>query len=259
MEDSARLRYSRHLLLPSWDEHTQQRLLGSHVLIVGLGGLGSPAALYLAAAGIGQLTLCDPDEVELTNLQRQIALSHADIGQYKVVATAQRLSQLNPTLQLHLRPESLTQDNASTLLDGIDLVLDCSDNFATRFLLNTLCYGRRIPLVSGAVIRFRGQLTTFDFRHPGSPCYACLFPPEVLQEEEERCALMGVFSPLAGLIGTWQAGEAIKLLGEFGTSLVGRLWLLDGETSMCRELVLHRDPGCSVCGVVDQEGCQVLE
>lgn len=248
MDDRERLRYSRHLLLSGWDEVTQERLLASHVLVVGVGGLGSPASLYLAASGVGTLTLCDPDEVELTNLQRQIALSHADIGHSKVSATAARLHQINPTLCLHSRHGRLTPENANDWLAGVDLVLDCSDSFSTRFLINGLCRERRVPLVSGAVIRFSGQLTTFDFRQADSPCYACLYPPQSLTEEGERCALMGVFSPLAGMVGAWQAGEALKLLGGFGTPLVGRLWLMEGETSQSRILTLRRDPHCPVCG-----------
>lgn len=251
MEDDERLRYSRHLLLPAWDEAAQERLQGAHVLLVGLGGLGSPAALYLAAAGIGTLTLCDHDTVELTNLQRQIALSQQDIGRKKVAATAQRLHQLNPGVKLRMRTEKFGGDGHREDA-SVDLVLDCSDDFSTRFAINRWCHERHIPLVSGAVIRFNAQLTVFDFRRADTPCYACLYPPESSIEEEERCALMGVFAPLAGLLGTWQAGEAIKLLTGVGTPLVGRLLLVEGEQSHFRTLTLLRDPYCSVCGSVHQ-------
>ncbi len=247
MNDQALLRYSRHLLLPDWSEAVQDRLGAAHVLVVGAGGLGSPASLYLAAAGVGQLTLCDHDQVDLSNLQRQIALASADVGRLKVAATAQRLHQINPEVRLHTVPRRLTEAEEG-LLEGVDVVLDASDDFATRFLLNRLCLQRRLPLVSAAVIRYKAQLTVFDFRQQMTPCYACLYAPDSV-EEAERCALMGVFAPLAGVVGSWQAGEALKILAGVGTPLVGRLLLIDGSDSSTRTLTLLRDPDCPVCGL----------
>ncbi|QKE42032.1 MAG: HesA/MoeB/ThiF family protein [Ferrovum myxofaciens] len=248
MEDSALLRYSRHLLLEPWGAETQERLTRAHVLIVGVGGLGSPASLYLAAAGVGTLTLCDGDVVDLTNLQRQIALASSDVGRLKVKATAERLQQLNPTIDVRVDPRKVAPEAWGDRLGGVDLVLDCCDDFATRFALNRACQEHGIPLVSGAVIRFSAQISVFDFRQKDTPCYACLYPPESWLEEEERCALLGVFSPLAGTTGTLQAGEAIKVLTGVGNPLVGRVLLLDGLSSEFRTVRLLRDPLCSVCG-----------
>ncbi|NDU89943.1 MAG: HesA/MoeB/ThiF family protein [Ferrovum sp.] len=250
MEDSALLRYSRHLLLEPWGTEAQERVNRAHVLIVGVGGLGSPAALYLAAAGVGTLTLCDGDVVDLTNLQRQIALSSSDVGRLKVSATAERLQQLNPTIHIHTDPRRVAPEAWRERLGGVDLVLDCCDDFATRFALNQACRECGIPLVSGAVIRFSAQISVFDFRRKDTPCYACLYPPESRtdEEEEERCALLGVFAPLAGTTGTLQAGEVLKVLSGVGDPLVGRVLLLDGLSGEFRTVRLLRDPCCPVCG-----------
>ncbi len=246
MDDAELLRYSRHILLDAWGEQAQQRVRASHALLIGAGGLGSPAALYLAASGVGQLSLVDADEVDLTNLQRQIALRQADISLNKAQATARTLAALNPLVRLHTHPLRATAHNLPGLLQGVDVVLDCTDNFATRHLLNRACVAQRIPLVSGAAIRFDAQITVFDARQASSPCYACLYP-EHSQDEEERCALMGVFSPLVGIVGATQAAEALKLLAGVGTSLMGRLLVLEALSMQWHSLRLPRDPHCPVC------------
>ncbi len=246
MDDTELLRYSRHILLDAWGVEAQQRVRASHALLIGAGGLGSPAALYLAASGVGQLSLVDADEVDLTNLQRQIALRQADLSHNKAQATARTLAALNPLVQLHVHPQRATAQNLPDLLQGVDIVLDCTDNFATRHLINRACVARQIPLVSGAAIRFDAQITVFDARQAHSPCYACLYP-EQAQEEEERCAVMGVFSPLVGIVGATQAAEALKLLAGVGTALVGRVLLLEALSMQWHALRLKRDPHCPVC------------
>ncbi len=246
MTDDQLLRYSRHILLPEIGVEGQEALLAARVLVVGAGGLGSPAAMYLAAAGVGTLVLCDHDTVDLTNLQRQILHSAENVGRPKVESGRETLLRLNPeahveTFALRLEAEALDDQVALA-----DIVLDCSDNFATRHAINRACVRHRRPLVSGAAIRFDGQVSVFDLRRTESPCYHCLFP-EGQDIEEVRCAVMGVFAPLTGIIGATQAAEALKLIVGCGTSLDGRLLLLDGLAMEWRSIVLGRDPACTVC------------
>jgi adenylyltransferase/sulfurtransferase len=246
-DDSALLRYSRHILLEAIGIEGQEAIASARVLVVGAGGLGSPACLYLAAAGVGELLICDHDQVDLTNLQRQIALSAADIGRLKVDATHDRLATLNPLCQVTPVPRKVDAVSLSALLPGVAVVLDCSDNFATRHAVNAACVAARVPLVSGAAIRFDGQLVVFDARHPESPCYECLFPA-VDGAEEVRCAEMGVFSPLTGIIGALQAAEALKVVTRIGTAGVGRLVLFDALSLGWHDIQVPRDPDCRVCG-----------
>jgi molybdopterin/thiamine biosynthesis adenylyltransferase len=249
MNDAQLLRYSRHILLPQIGIEGQEALLGAQALVVGAGGLGSPAALYLAAAGIGTLVLCDADSVDLTNLQRQILHHTPSVGRAKVASGKDTLTLINPDCRI----VPLEQRLAGTALDeqvaAADVVLDCSDNFATRHAINRACVRHRKALVSGAAIRFDGQLSVFDMRHGDSPCYHCLFP-ETDDGEEVRCAVMGVFAPLAGIIGAAQAAEALRLLIGCGVSLQGRLLLLDCLTMEWRSVALSKDPACTVCGAV---------
>lgn len=247
MTDEQLLRYSRHILLPEIGVEGQQRLTESHALIVGAGGLGSPAAIYLAAAGVGKITLCDFDTVDLTNLQRQIVHRTRSVGQLKVASARSTLNELNPEVAVETVTERLDLAALEARVAGCGVVLDCTDNFATRHAINRACVGHRVPLVSGAAIRFDGQVTVFDLRQPESPCYACLFAEDA-QSEEMRCAVMGVFAPLTGIIGTVQAAEALKLLCGAGTTLNGRLLVLDALAMEWRTLKLARDPGCAVCG-----------
>ncbi len=247
MNDDQLLRYSRHILLPEIDVEGQQALLDARALIVGAGGLGSPAAMYLAAAGVGTLALADHDTVDLTNLQRQIMHSADMVGLPKVASARATLHRLNPQtrlepIQARLEGEALEADVARS-----DVVLDCTDNFATRHAINRACVKHRKPLVSGAAIRFDGQVSVFDLRKPGSGCYHCLFP-EGEDIEEVRCAVMGVFAPIVGIIGTIQAAEALKVIIGCGHTLDGRLLLLDGLSMEWRSVALGRDPGCPVCG-----------
>ncbi len=246
MTDDQLLRYSRHILLPEIGVEGQTAILAARVLVVGAGGLGSPAAMYLAAAGVGSLVLCDGDTVDLTNLQRQILHSAANVGRFKVESGRETLLRLNPevhveTLALRLEAAALAEQ-----IEMADVVLDCSDNFATRHAINRACVQYRKPLVSGAAIRFDGQVSVFDLRQAGSPCYHCLFP-EGQDLEEVRCAVMGVFAPLTGIIGATQAAEALKLVVGCGMSLDGRLLLLDGLAMEWRSIALGRDPACGVC------------
>ncbi len=247
MNDDQLLRYSRHILLPEIGVEGQEAILGARVLVVGAGGLGSPAAMYLAAAGVGTLVLCDGDNVDLTNLQRQILHSADGVGRPKVESGRDTLLRLNPearveALALRLEGAALEEQVAAA-----DVVLDCSDNFATRHAVNRACVRFGKPLVSGAAIRFDGQVSVFDLRQADSPCYHCLFP-EGEDIEEVRCAVMGVFAPLTGIIGATQAAEALKLLVGCGVSLDGRLLLLDGLAMEWRSVALSRDPACPVCG-----------
>ena len=246
-DDPALLRYSRHILLDEIGIEGQEAIARGRVLLVGAGGLGSPAALYLAAAGVGTLHLCDDDHVDLTNLQRQVALLTSDIGRPKVEATRDHLLALNPLVQVQVHRQRVDQAALQVLLPQVDVVLDCSDNFATRHAVNAACVQQRVPLVSGAAIRFDGQLAVFDARRADSPCYACLFPATA-GADELRCAEMGVFAPLTGIVGAVQAAEALKLLAGLGESLAGRLQLLDARSMRWHELRVPRDPGCAVCG-----------
>ncbi len=246
LSDNELLRYSRQILLSQIDVAGQLRLKNSRVLIVGLGGLGSPVALYLAAAGVGELHLADFDTVDLTNLQRQIIHDSDSLGLSKVGSAAKRLCALNPEVAVQLYPAGLDADSLGAAVSAVDLVLDCSDNFGTREAVNAACVELGKPLVSGAAIRLEGQLAVFDPRRVDSPCYHCLYGHG--SEAELTCSEAGVVGPLVGLVGSLQALEALKLLAGFGEPLVGRLLLIDAVGSRFRELRVKRDPACSVCG-----------
>lgn len=247
MDDSQLLRYSRHLLLNEIGVEGQERIMRSRALVIGVGGLGSPVALYLATAGVGHLTLVDHDHVDLTNLQRQIAHTQDRIGQPKVESARQALLAINPELGITTLAERADAQRLDALVADADVVLDCSDNFTTRQALNAACVHHRVPLVSGAAIRFDGQLAVYDPRRPDSPCYACVFPPDT-DFEETRCATMGVFAPLVGIIGSMQAAEALKLISGAGEPAVGRLLMLDGRSMSWSDIRLPRNPSCPVCG-----------
>lgn len=246
MDDAALLRYSRHVLLDEIGIDGQRRIAESCVLIVGVGGLGSPVALYLASAGVERLTLCDADSVDLTNLQRQILFDTGSIGQPKVKAAAARLAAINAEVRVETVLRRVGFDDLLRLAEEHDIVIDCSDNFATRHAVNRACVEARKPLVSGAAIRFDGQVAVFDLRHADSPCYHCLFGEED-ELDEVRCATMGVFAPLVGIIGATQAAEALKLITGAGRSLSGRLLLLDALSMEWRSVELNRDTQCAVC------------
>lgn len=245
MDDQQLLRYSRQILLAQVDIDGQQRLLDSRVLIVGLGGLGAPVALYLAAAGVGTLVLADHDQVELTNLQRQIIHHTTDIGRAKVQSAADSVQAVNPGVATVLLERALAGQALVEAIADVDLVVDCCDNFATRQAINTACVALRRPLVSGAAIRLEGQLSVFDSRRDDSPCYQCLYGSG--EETALSCSEAGVIGPLVGIVGSLQALEAIKLLAGFGEPLVGRLLLVDALGSRFREMRVRRDPACSCC------------
>ncbi|WP_394780139.1 HesA/MoeB/ThiF family protein [Undibacterium sp.] len=247
MDDQKLLRYSRHILLEQIGIEGQQKISSSHALIIGAGGLGSPAAMYLAGAGVGTLTLVDDDVVDLTNLQRQILHTTERVGQAKVDSGKQALNQLNPDVHVHALKERAQAARLDELVQTADVVLDCSDNFATRHAVNLACVRLKKPLVSGAAISFDGQISVFDSRDPASPCYACLFPPDQ-QFEEVLCSTMGVFAPLVGIIGTMQAAEALKLLMGLGRTLAGRLLLLDAQNMEWTQIGVARNAACPVCG-----------
>lgn len=246
MNDQQLLRYSRHILLPDIGIEGQEKIRAAHALVIGAGGLGSPVALYLASAGIGTLTICDGDTVDLTNLQRQIVHRNDAIGTPKAESARNTLGAINPEVRVHAVCERLAGATLTERVAAADIVLDCSDNFSTRHAINIACVAHRKPLVSGAAIRFDGQLAVFDLRQAESPCYQCLFPAGG-DDSDMRCAVMGVFAPLVGIIGSTQAAEALKLLAGAGTSLTGRLLLLDALSMEWRSMRLQRDPGCSVC------------
>lgn len=246
LNDEELLRYSRQILLAQVDIDGQLRLKGSRALIVGLGGLGSPVALYLAAAGVGELHLADFDTVDLTNLQRQVMHDTAAVGLSKVDSAMARLQAINPQVALVAHHQALDEDSLAQAVGAVDLVLDCCDNFATREAVNAACVAAGKPLVSGAAIRLEGQLSVFDPRNPLSPCYHCLYGHG--SEAELTCSEAGVLGPLVGLVGSLQALEALKLLAGFGEPLVGRLLLVDALGTRFRELRVKRDPACSVCG-----------
>jgi molybdopterin-synthase adenylyltransferase len=247
LNDEQLLRYSRHILLPEIGIDGQQKLLSSHALVVGAGGLGSPISLYLAASGVGRITLCDHDTVDLTNLQRQIVHNTDSIGQPKVSSAREALARINPEVVVDIIQERVEGARLETLVSGADVVIDATDNFATRHAINRACVKFRKPLVSGAGVRFDGQVAVFDLRDQASPCYNCLFPEEG-DLEEMRCAVMGVFAPLVGIIGSVQAAEALKLLMGVGQPLAGRLLLLDALSMQWRLVKLSKDPACKVCG-----------
>jgi molybdopterin/thiamine biosynthesis adenylyltransferase len=250
MNDEQLLRYSRHILLPQIGIEGQERLLASHALIIGAGGLGSPVALYLASAGVGRLTICDGDDVDLTNLQRQIMHRTGAIGSKKVASARATLAAINPEVNVVALPERVGGERLETLVAAADVVVDGSDNFATRHAVNRACVKCRKPLVSGAGVRFDGQVAVFDMRGHASPCYHCLFP-EHGENEDMRCAVMGVFAPVVGIIGSIQAAEALKLLAGTGEPLTGRLLLLDALTMQIRAVKLRKDPACPVCSAQD--------
>jgi molybdopterin/thiamine biosynthesis adenylyltransferase len=249
MDDRQLLRYSRHLLLDDLGVEGQQKLLAAHALIVGAGGLGSPAALYLASAGVGRLTLVDDDTVDLTNLQRQIMHTEARIGQPKVESARQAIAALNPDVAVRAVARRADDALLDELLAEADIALDCTDNFATRQALNRASVRHKRPLVSGAAIGFDGQVAVYDPRQSDSPCYACLFPPTTAVEEV-RCATMGVFAPLVGIVGALQAAEALKLLAGIGPGLTGRLLMVDARRAEFTEVRLKRQSACPVCGAV---------
>ena len=247
MNDAQLLRYSRHILLEELGIEGQQRLLAAHALVIGAGGLGSPVALYLASAGVGTITIVDDDTVELTNLQRQIAHNVSRIGQAKVASAAQTMRAINPEVRVHALQERADAARLDSLVAAADVAVDCSDNFATRHKVNAACVAHARPLVSGAAIAFDGQVSVYDTRDAAMPCYACLFPPDAVFEEV-RCATMGVFAPLVGIIGSMQAAEALKLLAGVGSSLAGRLQMLDARAMEWTEISVKRTPDCPVCG-----------
>lgn len=246
LDDTQLLRYSRHILLPEFGVEGQERLRAARVLVIGAGGLGSPIALYLAAAGVGTLTLCDNDTVDLTNLQRQIVHRSAAIGRPKVASARDTLATVNPDCVVEAVQERVEGARLDALVAQADVVLDGCDNFATRHAVNRACVKHKKPLVSGAAVRFDGQVSVFDMRDAQAPCYACLFP-EHADSEEVRCAVMGVFAPLTGIVGCLQAAEALKVLTGMGSTLAGRLLIIDALSMDIRTLKLSKDPRCAVC------------
>ena len=246
MNDDQLLRYSRQILLPQIDYEGQQRLLDSHALIIGLGGLGSPASLYLAAAGVGQLTLVDFDTVDLSNLQRQIVHRTSDIGRPKIESARDNLAALNPDIRIDTLPGPLDDDALREAVRAADVVLDCTDNFTTRHAINRACVAEKKPLVSAAAIRLEGQLSVFDTRKDESPCYHCLYRED--GDELETCTRNGILAPVVGSLGTLQALETIKVLLGIGEPLVGRLMVFDALSFDIRTMKLRRDPSCKVCG-----------
>ena len=247
MNDDQLLRYSRHILLDEIGIEGQARLLASHALVIGAGGLGSPVVLYLGTAGVGRITLVDHDTVDLTNLQRQIAHDRSRIGQNKAESARQSVQAINAEVQIDAVTQRADAAWLDTAVQAADVVIDCSDNFATRHAVNAACVAHRKPLVSGAAIGFDGQVSVYDRRQADAPCYACVFPPEA-SFEEVQCATMGVFAPLVGIIGAVQAAEALKLLMGVGSSLAGRLQMLDARGMEWTEIRMARQAGCPVCG-----------
>jgi adenylyltransferase/sulfurtransferase len=247
MDDRQLLRYSRHILLPQIDLDGQERLLAGRVLLIGAGGLGSPAALYLAAAGVGTLTICDGDVVDLTNLQRQIVHRESTVGLNKALSAQQQLAAINPDCKVVPITRRVSEADLMQLVAEADVVVDGCDNFPTRHAVNRACVALKKPLVSGAGVRHAGQLAVFDLREPASPCYHCLFP-DTDEVGEDRCATLGVFAPLTGMIGTLQAGEAIRLLLGGPSPLTGQLVLFDALGMDWQRLKVPRDPHCPVCG-----------
>ena len=246
MNDEQLLRYARHILLDDLGIEGQQKLLASRVLIVGAGGLGSPVAMYLASAGIGQIILADHDRIEMSNLQRQILHTSERIGELKAESGRQTLRTINPEILVETRTTRLDADALMSEIGGVDLVVDCTDNFATRHAINRACVHHAKPLVSGAAVRYDGQISVFDTRDQASPCYHCLFP-QADDVEQVNCATMGVFAPLVGIIGSMQAAEAIKVIAGIGEPLTGRLLILDATDMKWHSVRVRRDPGCPVC------------
>ena len=256
MDDQSLLRYSRHILLNEFGLEAQQRLSQAHALVVGAGGLGSAALMYLASGGVGRISIADGDRVDITNLQRQVVHREDTIGMNKAMSAQRQLRAINSTITIDAIQERLSGDALNEVVRNADIVLDCSDNFATRHAINRACVQHKKPLVSGAAVRFDGQITSFDLRRAESPCYHCLFPdqPDAI---EERCAVMGVFAPLVGIIGTMQAAEAIRLLSDLGEPLIGRMLMLDGLSLNWQTVRFRRDADCAVCG--GRDGSMVLE
>ena len=246
MDDAQLLRYSRHILLNELGIDGQEKLLASHALIIGAGGLGSPVSLYLGSAGVGHITVVDHDHVDATNLQRQIAHTLDRVGQFKAESVRTAIAQINPDVTVTPITQRADAATLDTLVACADVVLDCSDNFDTRQAVNLACVQHRKPLVSGAAIRMDGQVSVFDTTQPDAPCYACIFPPEHMPEET-RCATMGVFAPLVGIIGTVQAAEALKILSGMGSHMAGRLLMLDGRELSWTDIRMQRNPACPVC------------
>ncbi len=246
MNDEQLLRYSRHILLPEIGVEGQEKLRAARALVIGAGGLGSPIALYLAAAGVGTIILCDDDKVDLTNLQRQIVHRSDAIGRAKVESARDTLAGVNPETKVEMIASRVAGDELDRLVAQADVVLDGCDNFATRHAVNRACVKHKKPLVSGAGVRFDGQVSVFDMRDASAPCYACLFPEDA-ESEEMRCAVMGVFAPLTGIVGCMQAAEALKVLTGAGKTLVGQLLLIDALTMDIRAIRLKKDPACGVC------------
>lgn len=246
MDDLQLLRYNRHLMLPQFGIEGQERLAAAHVLIIGIGGLGSPAAMYLAAAGTGRLTLADPDRVELTNLQRQILHRTGDVGSLKVESAERNLLAINPDIRVDTIDRRMDDRELNERTREADLVLDATDNFDTRYRINRACIAQRTPLVSAAAIRFEGQISVFDTRRDNCPCYQCLYPAGEY-DVEETCSENGILAPVVGVLGSLQALEAIKLLCGIGENLAGRLLILDALTMQWRSMRLKRDPACPAC------------
>ena len=246
MRDDQLLRYSRHILLNEWGVEGQQQVSRSHALIVGAGGLGSPAALYLASAGVGHISLIDHDHVDVTNLQRQIAHSQARVGQLKVASLQAAMQAINPEVRVTCYSQKADTALLALCMSSVDVVLDCTDNFETRQLINRVCVQFAKPLVSGSALRFDGQMAVYDTRQADAPCYACVFP-STQSFEEERCATMGVLAPLVGVIGSMQATEALKLLSGMGSSLQGKLMMFNAQHMEWQTMSTARNLKCSVC------------
>jgi len=246
MNDDQLLRYARQILMPQFGIEGQQKLLDSHIAIIGLGGLGSPAALYLAAAGVGQLSLIDHDALDLTNLQRQIAHREDNIGVNKTESARETLTALNPEPMIHCIDHQLHGNELEELIQSVDVVIDATDNFDSRFEINQLCFKYKTPLVSGAAIQLEGQLSVYNFKNDDSPCYRCLY--HEVDSPAETCSENGVLGPVVGTIGSLQALEAIKLIAELGESLQGQLLIFDAFSMDWRKMKLRKDPACPVCG-----------
>lgn len=248
MKDDQLLRYSRHILLPEIEYAGQEKLLNSHCLIIGAGGLGSPASIYLASSGIGKITICDFDDVDISNLQRQILHSDQSIGTNKALSASKFLNKVNSEIIITPIEKKLNIDEMTDIAKDVDVIVDCSDNFETRYALNKIAFHLNKPLVSGAAIKFDGQISVFDFRNATSPCYECLFP-DSKTEAELRCADHGVFSPLVGMIGSIQAAEAIKIILNVGNSLMGRLLLLNSKDMTWKTIKIVKDKSCKICSI----------
>jgi molybdopterin/thiamine biosynthesis adenylyltransferase len=250
LDDQQLLRYSRHILLNELGIEGQEKLLASHALVIGAGGLGSPVALYLGSAGVGRITVIDDDEVDATNLQRQIAHNLERLGTPKAESVRHAIAAINPDPQVAALVQRADDALLDQLLPGVDVVIDCCDNFATRHMVNRASVRHGVPLVSGAAIRMDGQLAVYDPRDAASPCYACVFPEDA-GVEEVRCATMGVFAPLVGIVGTMQAAEALKILSGLGSRLTGQLLMIDGRDLAFNTIALPRQPHCAVCAQRD--------